>query len=320
MTANRDDLLERLRQRLLASANSAGWGYYAGKASRVEPTCWALLALASDGRHAHDEWLALANRHVAYLVGLQGKDGLLVETEPALANLAANALAAIMLAHLSARASAAAPASTTVAAFSTPALSTTLERLHAALVNLKGVRIEQIDPKQDSTLQGWPWVRDTFSWVEPTAWCLLALKIAGQQPRSTASSARQLEAERLLANRMCTGGGWNFGNAAALGQDLRAYVPTTAVALLSVQDKRAETYVAESFAMLQSHRIAEPGAMTLALVSVCLRLYGIATDDVDDRLAQAVANSEDAGNVQAVAMTMYALSADQHQGDAFRVA
>ena len=248
------------------------------------------------------EWEAFARPHLAFLTGIQGSDGLLVETDPALANLTANGVAAIALAHQRALIP-----------------STALARLHAGLVNLKGVRLEQFDPKQDSTLQGWPWVRDTFSWVEPTAWCLLATKVAGADLQNRATAARQEEAERLLVNRVCTGGGWNFGNAVALGQDLRAYVPTTAVALMSLQDRQHEPSVRQSLSMLESNRLSEPGAMTLALVSLCLRLYGLSTDTVDDRLGAVVARSEEMGNLQAVAMALYALSAERHQGGAFRV-
>ena len=302
MDANRDEVLDRLRQRLLTPVNTAGWGYYSGKASRIEPTCWALLALGSTGSLSTTQWDAFARPHLAFLAGLQGSDGLLVETDPALANLTANGLAAIVFAGQRALLPTA-----------------TFARLHAGLVNLKGVRLEPIDPKQDSTLQGWPWVRDTFSWVEPTAWCLLATKVSGIDGRSHATEARQAEAERLLANRMCTGGGWNYGNAVALGQDLRAYVPTTAVALMSLQNRRSDSVVQQSLSMLESQRLAEQSTMTLALVSICLRLYGVSTDAVDERLTGVVARSEESGNLQAVAMAMYALSADRHLGSAFRV-
>ncbi|MCA1651208.1 MAG: hypothetical protein LC753_13335, partial [Acidobacteria bacterium] len=38
--------LDYLRRFLLAGRNTdGGWGYYPGKSSRLEPTCWALLAL-----------------------------------------------------------------------------------------------------------------------------------------------------------------------------------------------------------------------------------------------------------------------------------
>ena len=307
MTANRDELVNRLRARLLAWANPAGWGYERGKTSRVEPTCWALLALGNSGTESQEAWAAFARPHVAFLAGLQSTDGLLVETDPALANLGANGLAAIVLANQRPLAPAA-----------------TRSRLHGGLMGVKGARLQQIDPKQDSTLQGWPWVRDTFSWVEPTAWCVLALKVAGRdlgrELDSKAVTARQDEAERLLANRMCVGGGWNYGNAVALNQDLRPYVPTTAVALLSLQDRRDEDFAKQSLAWLQSQRLAEAGTMTLALVSLCLRLYHVPTDDVDDRLAEAVAHSDDRGNVHAIAMALYALTADQHHGDSLRVA
>lgn len=303
MSANRNDLIERVRQRLVASANASGWGYYAGKSSRIEPSCWALLALARVGGLTSDAWARFAQPHLAYLERLQDSSGLLVETEPALANLASNALAAL-----------------TMRALGSSATAPVLARLSTGLIELKGVRLAQIDPRQDSTLQGWPWVRDTFSWVEPTAWCLLALKQTARAGGSASAAAREDEAEKLLANRMCTGGGWNFGNATALGQDLRAYVPTTAVALLALQDRRNRPDVQQSFEWLRAERLAEPSTMSLSLVSMCLRLYQTPTDDVDERLEEAVTRSEDAGNVQAMAMALYALSADAAAGDALHVA
>src|SRR5438105_856772 len=41
-----DDRLTDMRRALLSAVNAdGGWGYYPGHASRLEPTCWALLAL-----------------------------------------------------------------------------------------------------------------------------------------------------------------------------------------------------------------------------------------------------------------------------------
>ena len=294
MVLDRALVVDRLRQRLLSGAGTAGWGYYAGKSSRLEPTCWALLALGAswDG----------APPHLAFLSARQSADGLLVETEPAFANFTSNGLASIVLAQFAPRVPQA-----------------TRARLHAGLVAAKGVRISARDPKQNNQLQGWPWVRDTFSWVEPTAWCLLALKRVGPGLATAGSEAREQEAEKLLVNRVCTTGGWNYGNASALGQDLRAYVPTTAVGLLSLQDRRALTAVQQSLRFLMDERLNEPSAMTLALTALCLRIYGQSVDDVEERLAQAVLASEQSGNLHAVAMALYALSADQHNVEAFCV-
>ena len=114
------------------------------------------------------------------------------------------------------------------------------------------------NPRQDNSLQAWPWIPETFSWVEPTSWCLLALKkTAAQAPRNGAQ-ARIREADTLLLNRVCTNGGWNYGNAAAFAQDLRPYVPTTAVGLMALQDRPRDPGVTRTLTFLDSARLAEP--------------------------------------------------------------
>ena len=58
MTDPRPDL-PALRQFLLAGRNAdGGWGYYAGKASRLEPTCWGLLALGDADPAVLTRWPA----------------------------------------------------------------------------------------------------------------------------------------------------------------------------------------------------------------------------------------------------------------------
>jgi len=46
----------------------------------------------------------------------------------------------------------------------------------AALGRTKGVALKNGALRQDSTLQGCSCIDGTFSWIEPTSWCLLALK------------------------------------------------------------------------------------------------------------------------------------------------
>src|SRR5262249_42902645 len=89
--------------------------------------------------------------------------------------------------------------------------------------------------RQDNTLQGWPWIEESFSWVEPTAWCMLAMKISSALLPDRERAARIDEAERLLLDRMCQTGGWNYGNSNTLGRELSAHVPTTALALLALR-------------------------------------------------------------------------------------
>lgn len=43
----------------------------------------------------------------------------------------------------------------------------------------------------DMTLKGWPWINDTHSWVEPTATCVMALRVTGHA--STIASLKPSE-------------------------------------------------------------------------------------------------------------------------------
>ena len=89
-------LVDRLRGRLLADARPDGWGYYAGRAARIEPTSWALLALGENWT-GPGSWVDAARPRFAFLRSRQTPGGLLSDTEPSLASLAANGLAAGML-------------------------------------------------------------------------------------------------------------------------------------------------------------------------------------------------------------------------------
>ena len=167
---------ERLRQGLTAAANQAGgWGYAAAeKRSRIEPT-----VLGAAGARRDDAAIpprgSVGAPHLRFLTACQRADGLLVDQPPAPPNLVANGIAACVLAHL--------PSTR-----ETPLLA----RLVGGLASVKGVSVDTNDSQQDNTLQGWPWIPDTFSWIEPTSWCLLASRrrAACTLPRSARSRRR----------------------------------------------------------------------------------------------------------------------------------
>lgn len=294
-------LVERLRRRLLTEAMPEGWGYYAGRAPRIEPTSWALLALG-EGWVGDGSWADFARPRWAFLASRQTTGGLLSDTEASLANLASNGLASLVCARHASN-------------LSHPDLGA---RINAGIVALKGARLTEVDARQNNQLQAWPWVQDTFSWVEPTAWCLLALKRVPAASRSQAAAARIAEGNAVLENRMCVDGGWNYGNASTLGQDLRAYVPTTAAALMALLDRAQTPVVRQSLLWLSHDRASEPGTPTLALARLALGLHGQPSDDLDDLLSERVQVSERDGHVQAIAMALYALTLGAHGGEALR--
>lgn len=273
-----------------AESPTGGWPYFGGQSSRLEPTCWALLALMSEGGNA-------------FLERCQPQGALLADDPQQPANLAFNGLAALL-------------------ALSRPDVLSRARTsgLLSAIAGLRGIVLPQArEFRQDNSLTGWPWIDGTFSWVEPTSWCLLALKKMKTSgvPVTGAIESRIVEGERLLIDRACAAGGWNFGNSAVLGQDLRPYVSTTAIALLALQDRLREPVTARSLAYLQGQALRQTSGMSLALSLICFRVFRLDSDALQQRLAEHWRDRQFLGNLHVTAMAHYALNHAQHKTSAF---
>jgi hypothetical protein len=283
-----------LREALLGLRNAdGGWGYYPGKTSRLEPTCWALLALARQSD---------AQVEIAPLQKWSREGDWLVDAKGVPINFAFNALAALTLLQHPDGAALAAPIAT-------------------QLVRTRGLRLEQTTAlRQDNSLQAWPWIDQTFSWVEPTAWCLLLLKKLqktqpGSMPGETADRIRI--GERMLLDRACTTGGWNYGGSNVYGQELWAYVPTTALALVAMQDHRDDPTVVRSLQYLQKDIGTERSAPALAFAVVCLRVFGVDVVPFEQELMSRLDLSRAMGSTVALASSLYALAETRHGMAAF---
>jgi hypothetical protein len=197
-----------------------------------------------------------------------------------------------------------------------PAIATpVLQRLVAG----KGLAFEPSEEvRQDNRLQAWPWVDGTFSWVEPTAWCLLALK-KWRSAAGAAAGPRIDEAERLLADRVCAGGGWNYGNATVLAKALPAYVPTTALALLALQDRRGLDAVRQSADFLVREAESEASALSLGLATIALTVFGRLPGHLAAALASRLDTAASVGQTLGVAVGLYALDHERHGCAAFRL-
>ena len=239
---------------LSAQGPDGGWSYVPRAQSSPEPTCHALLAgVAADA----------AQRGLAWLQSRVNDDGALTlqgDSEP----------------H-----------------WTTSLFVLTLARIGAApqardksllwLLASEGKRAErQEEVVLDSTLLGWPWMGDTFSWVEPTSLALLAVKTCGRRDH-----ARVAEAERLLIDRACQDGGWNVGNHTVFGARLFGLAPTTALAALALQGARSGVEaVRRALAFLNREIAVRPSALSLAMTILCLGAHGRPTSDLADALAR----------------------------------
>jgi hypothetical protein len=142
----------------------------------------------------------------------------------------------------------------------------------------------------NGTLVGWPWLVDTFSWVEPTAYALLALKAI--EPRSADAAARIAQGERVLLDRVCPDGGWNYGNARVLGEDLWSYPDTTALALLALGSESGAPVAGRAMDVLETMLVVNHSGLATSLGVLALAAHG---RDVRPLRARLVTRFEETG-------------------------
>lgn len=239
------------------------WGYKTAGQPYAEPTSYALLALGWNVKGAEQElqaavdWLALPGAANLPGVPFSGSSDVLDNWGTLLATFA--------LARLGWVASAA-------------------QRFGRYVEQSAGMAIRQAEAENvgiDGALRGWSWALNTASWVEPTAYGILALKALGQ-----AAHPRVVEAEAYLADRACKGGGWNYGNPTALGFSVAAMPSNTAFALLALQDRAGHPSVRPALDYLEREVAQRQSTLTLALALLCFDLYSRPVKEHAERLVE----------------------------------
>jgi hypothetical protein len=165
----------------------------------------------------------------------------------------------------------------------------------------RGKSIQRTDTfGHNSELVGWAYAEQTHSWVEPTAFAVLALKSAGHGQESAARDGIS-----VLIDRQLPGGGLNYGNTYVLGQLLRSHVHPTGITLLALADhssphapreepgSRSEVPAADrvvkTVAWLQRSIGPETTPLSLAWAILGLRAHGQEPKQTDEWLASAAA-------------------------------
>lgn len=240
-------LFGRLSARLESARNDdGGFGPRPGLPSEPEPTALATLALDDDGGRA---WLASHQRADGSLALVIGDR---VNPPDESVNDSATSLAALALPAGAAR-----------------------EKALDHIVAHQAVQLSSASPiiPMDITLRGWSWTPFTFGWIEPTSRNLLALQIL--RPSATAEIT---DAVKLLADRACVGGGWNYGNREVYDTDLDPYAQTTAIGLIGLQGAGDPQVVADGYTVLRRLWPVETGGLSLALSLIAMRVAADSTD------------------------------------------
>jgi len=288
---------------LLKSQNQdGGWGFHPGSESRVEPTCWALLALSnSSSSQATQEFSAKAIR---FLRSAQLPDGSWPATPGERIGCWVTSLACWTL-SLDKSANDATAAGLKWLCEDWPRDSSLWSRFLRKL--LPGPSLAP----HNEAYRGWGWTVGTSSWVEPTSLALLALKSAPAALLPVGAGRRRRLAEALLYDRMCPGRGWNCGNPMIYGVAGEPLVIPTVWALLALRGNPQRSENAQSLSWLQNELDKIQGPASLALAQICLELYGRNRPENGQHLRDFYGKNEFLQNIPVIAWVCLALERTQ---------
>ena len=284
---------------LVASQNrDGGWGAQIGLVSSTETTALATLAL---GRLDTPDARTSAAAGVRWLADWQHDDGGWPVSTRVRESTWATPLAVIALHELGREGAAAVRGARWLLRRTPRQLGLAMSLLNRFAPNTMAVRL-------NPELKGWAWTDDTAAFVEPTCYALLALKRLRPHLPGAAVIERIDEAERMVYDRMCRDGGWNYGNSMVLGAELWPYADVTALALLALAEHREREANQRSLAALRSMLQRVDSGLALAWSILCLSAYGEDVTPLRQRLVARYARTGFLGQTKVVALAMLALS------------
>src|ERR671910_1100129 len=288
-----DDLVERI---LNGQNHDGGWGFLPGKSSNTECTALCLLALHSLGAK---QPVANTKRGLDWLLKRQRAEGSWPLSDSTDDGSWATALAIIALNRF--------PGHQLQTRMASDWLLKQEGRTPGVLARLVGTFVSPSNAVAlNPDLKGWPWIARTFSWVEPTSYALIALKQLRASVASSNLEERILQGEMMIYDRMCKGGGWNYGNSKVFGEALWPYPDVTAVALIALQDHQVRQANQKSLETLR--RMMQEAESGLALVwgTISLSIYGDDTYEWKRRIKKRFQMTGFLGETKTLALSLIA--------------
>ena len=247
-----------------ARNDDGGWGFHAGSESRVEATAWAVLALTETGSSRD-----LCEAAYGYLRATQLPDGSWPPSRAQSAGCWATSLACWALSRNS-------ESQKSVAAglrWICDDWPRDVNLIQRVIQKISWGKEKEV-VSQNASLHGWGWTPWTASWVEPTAFALIAFDQASVQILPPEAARRRKLAKAMLYNRMCPGGAWNCGNPMVYGVPGDPLVEPTVWALLATRDEPRRPENLMSIEWLEKNLPLIRSARSLALAKLCWDTYG----------------------------------------------
>jgi hypothetical protein len=291
---------------LAAQNRDGGWGFLQGKSSNTESTSLCLLALESLGG---EQRAANIKRGLDWLIQRQRSEGSWSLNDFSTDVSWTTALAIIALSRFPQYRE-----RTAAAAHWLLKQEGRTPGVLAQLISAFATHKNSVALNPD--LKGWAWSPRTFSWVEPTSYALIALKQIRSHLAGTNVEERIHQGELMIYDRMCDGGGWNYGNSKVFGEALWPYPDVTAVALIALQDHQVRQANQKSLETLR--RMMQEAESGLALVwgTISLSIYGDDTYEWKRRIKKRFQMTGFLGETKTLALS---LIASVNDAKAFRV-
>ena len=291
-----DDLIEAI---LVGQNQDGGWGFLPGKSSNTECTSLCVLALDSLGTK---QPVANKKRGLDWLLRHQRTEGSWPLSDLFIDASWTTALAIIALNRF--------PGHQLQTRTASDWLLKQEGRTPGILARLIGAFMTPSNAVAlNPDLKGWAWVPRTFSWVEPTSYALIALKQSRTYVANKILEERIQQGEMMIYDRMCSGGGWNYGNSKVFGEALWPYPDVTAVALIALQDHRLNPANRESVSALRKMMQETDSGLALCWGAICLSIYGDETSGWKRQIEKRFQTTGFLGETKTLALALVA-SAD----------
>src|SRR5918992_3640374 len=291
-------MLAELTRHLLTTQNpDGGWGAFGGKRSNTEATAFALLALHAISKSVTEKAVLKAK---IWLGDRQNANGSWPLNDTLKGSSWSTALAIIAMSEWGDFKGRLTRAGHWVLAQEGSKPGIVANLVLALTFQKKAVQVNE-------DLVGWSWTPNSFSWVEPTSYFLLALKKTRHNLAGTTVDRRIQQAELMIYDRMCDNGGWNYGNSSVYGERLWPYPDITAVALIALQDNRERRENQLSLRTLSDMTKSTESGLALSLTAICLSLYGRDNADLKRRIVERFAKTKFLGETKAIALAILAV-------------
>ncbi len=283
---------------LVAQNSDGGWGWTKERSSNTECSSLALLALAA----LNDDTQATAiSRGLDWLIRRQNEQGSWALSESLTVPSWSTALAMLALNRWS-------KYHPQVVKAGKWALTEEGKKPGLLANLLVALSFQKKPVTLNEDLVGWPWMLGTFSWVEPTSYFLTVLKQIRRYLAGTNVDERIKQGESMIYDRMCVGGGWNYGNSIVYGEKLWPYADITAVALIALQNHRDAMENRVSFAALHKMVKDENSGLALSWSAICYEIYGEDPDYLRKLLMNGFAATGFLGEIKVLALYILALA------------